>query len=79
MQRRGHMGQAQYGASQSRPTETNKIKSLHDLICFFCFRPNQVDVRTGWLPSAPDPCALHAASVPSTLHPCPDLPKSENP
>ena len=39
----------------------------------FCFRPNQVDVQTGWLPSAPDACALHAASVPSALHPCPDL------
>ena len=32
MQRRGHMGRAHYGASQSRPTETKKIKSLRDLI-----------------------------------------------
>ena len=36
MQRRGHMGRAHYGASQSRPTETKKIKSLRDLICFVC-------------------------------------------
>ena len=32
MQRRVHMGQAHYGASQSRPAETKKIKSLRDLI-----------------------------------------------
>ena len=36
MQCRGHMGRAHYGASQSRPTETRKIKSLRDLI-FFCW------------------------------------------
>ena len=36
MQRRGHMGRAHYGASQSRPTEAKKIKSLRDLICFVC-------------------------------------------
>ena len=35
MQRRGHMGRAHYGASQSRLAETQKIKSLRDLI-FFC-------------------------------------------
>ena len=37
MQRRGHMGRAHYGASQSRPTETKKIKSLRDLILLFVF------------------------------------------
>ena len=37
MQRRGHMGQAHYGASQSRPTETKKIKSLRDLISFWLY------------------------------------------
>ena len=36
MQRRGHMGRAHYGASQSRLTETTKINSLRDLICFVC-------------------------------------------
>ena len=36
MQRQGHMGQARYGASQSRPTETKKIKSLRDLFFFGC-------------------------------------------
>ena len=34
MQCRGHMGRAHYGASQSGPTETRKMKSLRDL--FFC-------------------------------------------
>ena len=40
MQRRGHMGRAHHEASQSRPTETKKIKSLRDLIFWFvlfCF------------------------------------------
>ena len=36
MQRRGHMGRAHYGASQSRPTETQQIKSLGDLIFVDC-------------------------------------------
>ena len=36
MQRRGHMGRAHYGASQFRPTETKKTKSLRDLILFVC-------------------------------------------
>ena len=35
MQRREHMGRANYGASQSRPTETKRIKSLRDLIFLF--------------------------------------------
>ena len=35
MQRRGHMGRAHYGASQSRPTETtkNQIASRFDFFC----------------------------------------------
>ena len=36
MQRRGHMGRAHYGASQSRQTETKKVKSLRDLIFVVC-------------------------------------------
>ena len=36
MQRRGHMGRAHYGASQSRPTEIQKIKSLRDLMFVVC-------------------------------------------
>ena len=35
MQRRGHMGRAHYGASQSRPTETKKIKSLRDFLLLY--------------------------------------------
>ena len=47
--------------------QTKEIRSRSDL--FFLFP----SAETGWLHSAPGPCALGAASVPSALHPCPDV------
>ena len=50
-------------------------KSNREAIWFFLLSTKVAVDRTGWLPSAPDPCALGAASVPPALHPCPVAPK----